>query len=119
MLESVSTGRPALSPIVVLGSLIIKHICNLDVRETVDQISENKYMQYFLCYSSFTTDAPFDASLFVEFSKKLGHNGINAINEKIVSLKTHLEAPKKDTKSSDPTELIDKKNDEPGPQIRG
>jgi len=76
-------------------------------------------MQYFLCYSSFTTDAPFDASLFVEFSKKLGHNGINAINEKIVSLKTHLEAPKKDTKSSDPTELIDKKNDEPGPQIRG
>ena len=114
-----STGRPPLNPRVVLGSLIIKHICNLDDRETVDQISENMYMQYFLGYSSFTTDAPFDASLFVEFRKKLGHNEINAINEKIVSLKTHLEASKKDTKSSDPKEPLDKKNDETGPENRG
>jgi hypothetical protein len=37
------TGRPPLNPRVVLGSLIIKHICNLDDRETVDQISENVY----------------------------------------------------------------------------
>ena len=119
MLESESTGRPPLSPRVVLGSLIIKHICNLDDRETVDQISENMYMQYFLGYSSFTTDAPFDASLFVEFRKKLGHNEINAINEKIVSLKTHLEASAKGNKFSDPTELLDKKNDETGPKNRG
>ncbi len=48
------TGRPPLSPRVVIGSLIIKHMCNLDDRETVDQISENIYMQYFLGYSSFT-----------------------------------------------------------------
>src|SRR5665648_243407 len=41
-----STGRPPLSLRVVLGSLIIKHITNLDDRETVDQISENMYMQY-------------------------------------------------------------------------
>jgi hypothetical protein len=76
-------------------------------------------MQYFLGYSSFTTEAPFDASLFVEFRKKLGHNEINAINEKIVSLKTHLEASAKGTKSSDPTEPLDKKNDETGPDNRG
>ncbi|NEW80853.1 MAG: transposase [Mariniphaga sp.] len=53
--------------------MIIKHITNLDDRETVDQIYENIYMQYFLGYSSFTTEPPFDASLFVEFRKKLGH----------------------------------------------
>jgi len=53
-----STGRPALSPRVVIGSLIIKHISNLDDRETVDQISENIYMQYFLGYSGFTNEAP-------------------------------------------------------------
>jgi len=35
------TGRPPLSPRVVIGSLVIKHLCNLDDRETVDQISEN------------------------------------------------------------------------------
>ena len=91
------TGRPPLNPRVVLGSLIIKHICNLDDRETVDQISENIYMQYFLGYSSFTSEAPFDASLFVEFRKRLGMDTLNAINEKIASLKTHLETKEKQT----------------------
>lgn len=91
------TGRPPLNPRVVLGSLIIKHLCNLDDRETVDQISENIYMQYFLGYSSFTPEAPFDASLFVEFRKRLGMDTLNAINEKIASLKTHLETKEKET----------------------
>ena len=85
------TGRPPLNPRVVLGSLIIKHLCNLDDRETVDQISENIYMQYFLGYSSFTNEAPFDASLFVDFRKRLGLENLNAINERIVVLKTKAE----------------------------
>ena len=88
------TGRTPLNPRIVLGSLIIKHFCNLDDRETVDQISENIYMQYFLGYPSFTDEAPFDASLFVEFRKRLGMENVNAINEKIVQLKTKLENPK-------------------------
>ena len=92
-----STGRPALSPRVVIGSLIIKHICNLDDREAVDQMSENIYMQYFLGYSSFTNEAPFDASLFVDLRKRLGMDNVNAINERIVALKTHIEAHKKAT----------------------
>lgn len=92
-----STGRPALSPRVVLGSLIIKHMCNLDDREAVDQMSENIYMQYFLGYSSFTNEAPFDASLFVDFRKRLGMENVNAINERIVALKTHIEALNKAT----------------------
>ncbi len=77
------TGRPPLNPRVVLGSFIIKHLCNLDDRETVNQISENIYMQYFLGYSIFTSEAPFDSSLFVEFRKRLGMDTLNAINEKI------------------------------------
>lgn len=84
------TGRPPLNPRIVLGSLIIKHLCNLDDRETVDSISENVYMQYFLGYSSFTSEAPFDASLFVEFRKRLGIDVVNSMNEKIVELKAKL-----------------------------
>jgi IS5 family transposase len=41
-------------------------------------------MQYFVCYSSFSNEAPFDPSLFVEFRKRLGIEQINAINEKIL-----------------------------------
>ena len=54
------TGRPPISARVVIGALIIKHICNLDDRETVAHITENMYMQYFLGYSSFSPDPPFD-----------------------------------------------------------
>lgn len=96
-----STGRPGLSPRVVLGSLMIKHLCNLDDRETVSQISENIYMQYFLGYCSFTHEAPFDASLFVNLRKRLGLDTINAINERIVQLKTGMEFVKKESDKDD------------------
>ncbi len=85
-----NTGRPPINPRIVIGSVIIKHLCNIDDRETVDQISENVYMQYFLGYSSFTNQAPFDASLFVEFRKRLGFEQLNAINERIISLRANL-----------------------------
>lgn len=98
------TGRPGLNHRIVLGSIIIKHLCDIDDRETVDQISENMYMQYFLGYSSFSNEVPFDASLFVEFRKRLGLEVINEINEKIIFLKTKLEEknkPKSDVSQSD------------------
>ncbi|MDR2497818.1 MAG: transposase [Tannerellaceae bacterium] len=60
-----------------MGALLIKYICNLDNRETVEQISENVHMQYFLDYSSFTSDKPFDASLFIDIRKQLGLEIIN------------------------------------------
>lgn len=96
------TGRPPISPRVVLGSLIIKHLCNLDDREAVDQMRENMYMQYFLGYTSFTTEAPFDPSLFVEFRRNLGMANLNAINERIVAMKTYMESSKKEGKPSAP-----------------
>lgn len=95
------TGRPPLNPRVVMGAIIIKHLCNLDDRETVAQISENIYMQYFLGYSSFSDEVPFDASLFVEFRKRLGLENLNAINAKIVALKTEFEKKKEHPKSED------------------
>lgn len=91
------TGRPPINPRVVIGALIIKHMCNLDDRETVEQITENIYMQYFLGYSGFINEPPFDASLFVEFRKRLGYEQLNAINERIVSLKVQLAAQQKET----------------------
>ena len=80
------TGADGINPRVVIGSLIIKHMCDLSDRETVQQIQENMYMQYFLGFSSFSDEEPFDASLFVEFRKRLGVDQINAINEKILNL---------------------------------
>lgn len=105
-----NTGRPPLSPRIVIGSLIIKHLCNLDDRETVEQISENIYMQYFLGYSSFTNEAPFDASLFVDFRKRFGLDSINALNERIVQLKTTLESSEKEKDFSDNSDISEKED---------
>jgi IS5 family transposase len=80
------TGADGINPRVAIGSMIIKHICNLSDRETVLQIQENMYMQYFIGYSSFSDEEPFDPSLFVDFRKRLGIEQINAINEKILGL---------------------------------
>ncbi len=88
-LANTKTGASNINPRVVLGSLIIKHICNLTDREVIDQIQENMYMQYFIGYNSFSDEAPFDASLFVEIRNRLGIEQINAMNEKIISL-SHL-----------------------------
>ena len=81
-----STGADGINPRVAIGAMIIKHMCDLSDRETVQQIQENMYMQYFIGYAGFSDEAPFDPSLFVNFRKRLGIDQINAINEKILGL---------------------------------
>lgn len=103
------TGRPPISPRIVIGSLIIKHMCNLDDRETVAQITENMYMQYFLGYSSFNPDPPFDASLFVEFRSRMGMEQIGTINTRIHALYQEMTANTSGSKTKK-----DEGNDEPG-----
>ena len=102
-----TTGQPGLNPKIVLGSIIIKHLCYIDDRETVAQISENIYMQHFLGYSSFSDEPPFDTSLFVTFLKHLSLEVLNKINEKIIAIKTKLEENKGDSKN-DAESTIDK-----------
>jgi transposase, IS5 family len=80
------TGADGINPRVAIGSIIIKHMCGFSDREAILQIQENMYMQYFLGYSSFSNEAPFDHSLFVELRKRLGADTVNMINEKILGL---------------------------------
>ena len=86
-LNNSQTGADGINPRVAIGAIIIKHMCDLSDRETVLQIQENMYMQYFIGYSSFSNEEPFDPSLFVDFRKRLGKDQINLINEKILGLR--------------------------------
>jgi hypothetical protein len=90
-----STGRPALNPRVLIGAVIIKHMLNLDDRETIAHITENMYLQYFLGYSSYIKEAPFDASLFVDIRKRLGEELIAEMNEKILEFSKDKTVKKK------------------------
>jgi hypothetical protein len=69
---SADMGRQGLSPRLVLGALIIKHLENLDDRGVIASIQENVYMQYFVGLKGFSTQPIFDASLFVEIRKRIG-----------------------------------------------
>jgi hypothetical protein len=100
------TGASGINPRVALGSLIIKHICDLSDRETIQQIRENVYMQYFIGYSSFSDTVPFDPSLFVELRKRLGMEQINAINEQIIRV-----VHEKSIDVGKPSTLLDVKNE--------
>lgn len=96
-----STGRPQLNPRIVIGALIIKHICNLDDRETISQITENIYMQYFLGYSGFSSDPPFDPSLFVEIRKRLGDDVIEEMNLRILKISKQIDERNSSDKKGD------------------
>jgi hypothetical protein len=88
-------GRPPINGRIVIGAVIIKHMLNLSDRETISQIQENMFMQYFLGYSSFTNEPPFDASLFVDIRERLNLSITTAISEIIVA--HHFEKTEKQT----------------------
>ena len=77
------SGQVAYPLRMALGALIIQNRKKLSDRETVNEILENPYMQYFLGFPGFIEESPFDASLMVHFRKRLGKEIINEVNEMI------------------------------------
>lgn len=67
-----------------MASLIIQEKIGLSDKETLEQITENPYLQHFLGYESYLTEEPFDSSMFVHFRKRLGKNILTQMNETIV-----------------------------------
>ena len=115
-----SEGRPPISGRVILGSIFIKHLGDLSDRETIAQIQENMFMQYFLGYSSFTNEAPFSPTLFVEIRERLSMELLSKINDVIAVLSIEKEVAKieqdqqliqKNTRTPAPGEPVENEND--------
>lgn len=77
-------GAPAKSFRMALGALIIKERLGMSDIETVEQIKENPYLQYFLGMSTHSNEALFDASMLVHFRKRIDGELMNKINRKMV-----------------------------------
>ncbi len=60
-----TTGTPAKLVRVAFGALFIKQGLGLTDEETVEQVRENPYMQFFLGFSSYSSKPPFDPSMLV------------------------------------------------------
>ena len=80
-------GTPAKTARIALGALIIKEKLGLTDEETVNQIQENPYLQYFLGYTCYLDNPPFDPSLMVYFRKRFDLETINQINDMVLEVK--------------------------------
>ena len=83
-------GAGAKDARIIVGSLYIKHRFSLSDEETIQQIRENPYMQYFLGLNIYHPEPLFDSSLFVTIRKRMGSKEYDkmdrAIREKAIGI---------------------------------
>lgn len=77
-------GAPAIDARIVIGAMIIKHKHKFDDRETIEQIRENVYFQYFIGLSNYTYEDVFDRSLFTTLRYRMGEKEFDQLNSIII-----------------------------------
>ena len=95
---SSSQGRPLKDARLAIGAVIIKHKLCLSDRETVAQIQENPYLQYFVGLTGYQMDAPFASSLLVEIRKRMGGSVFEVFYGAIIDAVNQAKAKNKSNK---------------------
>lgn len=108
-------GRPTKDARRVIGAVIIKYKLCLTDEETIDQIRENPYLQYFVGLPGYQTEVPFVPSLFVEIRKRMGQAMFDAFHASIIETLKE----KKAKKASSISEHTKQGNDDPPPPESG
>ncbi len=103
-------GAPAKTFRMALGALIIKENNRITDRETVEQIRENPYLQYFIGLKSYSYEAPFDASMLVHFRQRISLDLVNKVNEEMVKRGTEETEKQDESSGSDFEEIGEIKN---------
>ena len=81
---SSTQGRPTKDARLVIGAVIIKHKLCLSDRETVAQIQENPYLQFFVGLPGYQMEVPFVPSLFVEIRKRMGQSMFDVFYDAVI-----------------------------------
>ena len=100
-LES-TRGRPTKDARLVIGAVIIKHKLCLSDRETVAQLQENPYLQYFVGLPGYQMEAPFVPSLLVEIRKRMGQSVFDVFQSAIIDSVEEAKAKRKKTSGEKP-----------------
>ena len=80
-------GNVATPVRMALGSLIIQAKCGYSDRETVQQITENPYLQYFIGLREYQVQKPFTPVAMVKFRKRFNSKRMAQVNELILKAK--------------------------------
>lgn len=84
-----------------LGSLIIQTRCGYADRETVQQITENPYLQYFIGLKEYQLTRPFTPVAMVKFRKRFKAKRLAKINELIMAAEHHAVQNEKEAEDDD------------------
>ena len=84
-------GAPAKSGRIAYGALLIKEQLGITDEETVEQITENPYLQYFLGLRELLEKPLFDPSMMVHFRSRFSAEHHQRINSKIIAAATASE----------------------------
>ena len=84
-LADTGMGAPAKSGRIAFGALVIKEKLGCTDEETVEQIKENHYLQYFLGLHEYREEALFDPSMMVHFRCRFKQDAFTAINDEFIA----------------------------------
>jgi len=100
-------GAPAKESRIALGALIIKERLGVTDEETVAQIRENPYLQYFLGLHEYLRKDLFDPSMMVHFRKRISPASLEKINHAIISAARQQSHPSDEPPASSPGQKPD------------
>lgn len=103
-------GNVAKSFRMAFGALLIQLEYAFSDEETVLQIQENPYLQYFVGLPGYQEHKPFDSSTMVYFRKRLTAERVSEINERILA--SHETLPPVDSKKKPNAKTDSKRNDD-------
>lgn len=97
-------GAPAKESRIALGALIIKERLGVTDEETVAQIRENPFLQYFLGLHEYLRKDLFDPSMMVHFRKRIRPETLEKINLAIINRARSQADPPENPPASPPDE---------------
>ena len=100
-LSATGIGAPAKSGRIAYGALLIKERLGITDEATVEQISENPYLQYFLGLRELLSKALFDPSMMVHFRSRFSQEDHQRINASIIAAASGIEAEKNEDSVDD------------------
>ena len=106
---SKTKGRPGKDARLVIGAVIIKHKLCLSDEETVAQIQENPYLQYFVGLPGYQKEAPFAPSLFVDIRKRMGEAVFEVFQQSLIGA---VESSKEKAKQAAAVRSGERKSDD-------
>lgn len=115
-----SDGRPAKPARLVIGALIIKHRLGLSDVETIEQLRENPYLQFFCGFERYQHEPAFAPTLFVKLRERLSPERFAAFEQIVIDRQAAIEhAPSKTGRSNPESNAPDDDGDGGAPPGAG